>query len=286
VDHYDPAVRTEPSWTTASADGSCIAAYELGGAGETLLVAHATGFCGAMYQQFADELTHRFRVVAFDFRGHGASTATAGIDLGWDRMAEDLIAVANRIGDGPMHGFGHSMGGSTLLLAEAAQPGSFRSLFLYEPIVFPDDLSSQAQNVMSQAARRRRPHFSSRAEALYRFAGRPPFAQMRSGFVTSYIDNGFADDADGDGITLCCLPEHEAQTFEAGRIVSFEQVKGVCTPTVVAIGRDSAGPARLGRALAEGLTAGQLIRYAGLDHLGPFQDPWTIARDFEVHASA
>ena len=40
----------DPSWTVKSNDGSHLAAYELGGTGEVLLIAHATGLCGAMYQ--------------------------------------------------------------------------------------------------------------------------------------------------------------------------------------------------------------------------------------------
>ena len=65
----------KPSWTVASADGCELAGYELGGRGDdVLLIAHATGLCGAMYQLLADELTDTFRVVAFDFRGHGDST--------------------------------------------------------------------------------------------------------------------------------------------------------------------------------------------------------------------
>ena len=47
----------EPSWKVKSSDGSHVAAYELGGSGEVLLIAHATGLCGAMYQLLADQLT-------------------------------------------------------------------------------------------------------------------------------------------------------------------------------------------------------------------------------------
>jgi pimeloyl-ACP methyl ester carboxylesterase len=263
-----------------------VAGYELGGSGDVLLIAHATGLCGAMYQLLADELVDRFRVVALDFRGHGASSASPDIDYRWDRMAEDVAAVARHIGGGPIHGFGHSMGGAALLLAERDNPSTFKSLFLFEPIIFPDELSKQGQNVMGDAARRRRVEFESRAAVLYRYASRPPFNQIHAGFLAAYVDNGFAEQPDGR-VRLRCLPEVEAQTFENGRDVNLGDVQAVATPVAVAVGHDEPGsnPARLGPPLATGLLRGSLIRYDHIGHFGPLQDPWTIARDIATHIS-
>jgi pimeloyl-ACP methyl ester carboxylesterase len=274
----------DPSWTVKSNDGSKLAGYELGGSGDPLLIAHATGLCGAMYQLMADHLTDRFRVVALDFRGHGDSSASPDIDYGWDRMAEDIAAVTEHIGSGPIHGFGHSMGGAALLLAERNAPGTFRSMFLFEPIIFPDDFSKEGQNVMGQAARRRRVEFESRAEVLYRYASRPPFNLVHAGFVAGYVDNGFAEQPDGT-VRLKCLPEVEAQIFENGRQVELSVVQHVATPIAVAVGYDEPGPnpARLGPPLAEALEHGRLIRYDHIGHFGPLQDPWTVARDIALH---
>jgi pimeloyl-ACP methyl ester carboxylesterase len=277
----------EPSWTVKSNDGSHLAAYELGGRGEVLLIAHATGLCGAMYQLLADDLIDDFRVVALDFRGHGDSTGATAIDLRWDRMAEDVVAVTERIGSAPIHGFGHSMGGAALLLAERNVPGLFSSLFLFEPIIFPDDFSTDGQNVMGDAARRRRVEFESRAEVLYRYASRPPFNQVHAGFLAGYVDNGFADQPDGT-VRLKCLPEIEAQVFENGRDVKLSTIEHLTTPVVVAVGHDEPGsnPARMGPPLAEALVEGRLIRYEHIGHFGPLQDPWTVARDIRQHIEA
>jgi pimeloyl-ACP methyl ester carboxylesterase len=277
----------EPSWTVKSNDGSHLAAYELGGTGEVLLIAHATGLCGAMYQLLADDLIDDFRVVALDFRGHGDSTGETALDLRWDRMAEDVVAVTERIGSGPIHGFGHSMGGAALLLAERNVPDLFASLFLFEPIIFPDDFSTEGQNVMGDAARRRRVEFESRAEVLYRYASRPPFNEVRAGFLAGYVDNGFADQPDGR-VRLKCLPEVEAQVFENGRVVKLSTVEHLTTPVVVAVGHDEPGsnPARMGPPLAQALVRGELIRYEHIGHFGPLQDSWTVARDIRRHIKA
>jgi pimeloyl-ACP methyl ester carboxylesterase len=268
-----------------SDDGSRIAAYELGGVGDVLLIAHATGLCGAMYRLLTDNLTDMFRVVAMDFRGHGDSSRAAGLDYGWDRMADDVAAVTDHIGSGPIHAFGHSMGGAALLLAERNRPGTFRSMFLFEPIVFPDDVSKSGQNAMGDAARRRRVEFDSRADVIYRYAGRPPFNQVRAGFLAAYADNGFADQPDGT-VRLKCLPEVEAEIFENGRQIDLSMVQHVTAPVTVAVGHEEPGPnpARLGPPLADALPHGRLITYEHIGHFGPLQDPWTIARDIGANA--
>ena len=87
-------------------------------------------------------------------------------------MADDVLAVVGRL-DPPIAGFGHSMGGAALLLAEDRRPGTFRSLFLFEPIVLPDDFAPIGSNYMAELARGRRSTFPSRDEALARYASRP-----------------------------------------------------------------------------------------------------------------
>ena len=264
-----------------------IAAYELGGSGDVLLIAHATGLCGAMYQPLADELTDRFRVVAFDFRGHGDSSASTDIDYGWDRMGEDVAAVTAHIGAAPIHGFGHSMGGAALLLAERNAPSTLRSMYLFEPIIFSGDFPTGDQNEMAVVARRRRLEFDSRADVLYRYSSRPPFNRVRAGFVVSYVENGFADQPNGR-VRLKCPPEVEAQIFANGGRVELTAVQHVTTPTAVAVGHDEPGsnPSRLGPPLAEALDHGTLIRYDHIGHFGPLQDPWTVAQDVAAHIDA
>lgn len=277
----------EPDWTITSADGNTISAYEFGGSGEPLMLVHATGFCASMYRAFARELTDTFRVVAVDVRGHGNSSAQPDIDLNWDRLADDVIAVASRIGDGPLHAFGHSMGGGVLALAEHLYPGTFRSFFLYEPIAFPSDFPMTGQNLMANAARRRRDTFDSREEVLYRYATRPPLNSIRAEFLVDYIDNGFVDNADGS-VSLKCRPDNEARIFEGARAMRIERVADVVTPTVVAVGQshESLDPALLGPFVATGLANATLLHYDHIGHFGPFEDPFTIAQDIRKHASS
>jgi pimeloyl-ACP methyl ester carboxylesterase len=261
-----------------------IAVYEFGGSGQPLLMAHATGFCASMYRPIGVELVDLFRVVALDFRGHGRSARPGNDDFGWDRMAEDVLAVVGRLGSTPAAGFGHSMGGAALLMAEERRPGIFDSLFLFEPIVFPDDVTPTAPSLMADLARARRWTFPSRDDALARYASRPPLNTMRADVLKAYLDDGFVDLPDGS-VRLACHPEDEARTFESETKVHTANVADVEARVTVSVGHDEEGPnpARLGAGIVAALPHAELITRHELGHLGPFQDPVLVAEDVRAH---
>jgi pimeloyl-ACP methyl ester carboxylesterase len=266
-----------------SADGTGIAVHELGGSGPVLLVAHATGLCGQAYLPFAAELAERHRVVAVDLRGHGDADLPAGDDFAWTGMAEDVLAVVDHLGGGPVAAFGHSMGGAALLLAEKARPGTLARAYLYEPIVWPTGFHHEGGvNPMSAPARKRRASFPSRAEALARYAGRPPLCWLRADALAAYVEHGFADQPDGT-VTLKCTPESEARTFEAEEAVTVDTVAGVAVPTVVAVGGAEGRPPALGPGLVAALADASLVHFDHLGHFGPLQDPVSVARSFVLH---
>src|SRR5882724_9484694 len=113
-----------------------IAVHDLGGEGEPLLMCHATGFCGRMYEPFARTLGAWHHVFALDLRGHGDSPLWPGASLEWWDITADVVDAARGIG-GRIHLFGHSLGGAVALAAAVAEPERFASVFLFEPIVPP-----------------------------------------------------------------------------------------------------------------------------------------------------
>jgi len=261
-----------------SSDGVTLEVHDLGGTGETMLVCHATGFLGMAYEAMAADLRDRFHVYAMDFRGHGDSDAPADGRFDWGAMAEDLLAVASALGDEPLVGFGHSMGGAALMLAELRRPGLLRSAYLFEPIVVPDDAPLAGPEGLAEQAARRRRRFPSRAEALWRYATRPPLDVLQSGVLAAYVEHGFRDTPEGD-VELKCLPEYESGTFDAPGKPTFSMLEKVTTPTVVGIGTTERGwtPAMFGPHVAESLPNGTLERQALMGHFGPLQAPLTVA---------
>lgn len=261
-----------------SSDGVTIEVHDLGGDGEPFLVCHATGFLGMAYRPMAGPLLDRFHVYAMDFRGHGDSAAPESGSFHWTGMVDDLVAVIDELSSEPIATFGHSLGGGMLMLAEQRQPGLLASAYLFEPIVVPDAWPGDGPENLSQSAARRRPRFASRAEAMWRYASRPPLEVLQSGALAAYVEYGFHVLENGE-VELKCLPEYEAATFDAPGKPTFSMVEKVATPTVVAIGTTEKGwtPALLGVQLAEVLPNARLERHPHIGHFGPLEAPLTIA---------
>lgn len=274
-----------PLWVT-SPDGTGVAVHDLGGEGPDVLLAHATGFCAAVWAPLARRL-EGVRVVAVDARGHGRSQVPAG-GMHWDGTAADLLAAVDALGlDHPV-GVGHSMGGASLLLAEQARPGTFAALWCYEPIVFPpllveaaaeaapahDEPADEADpNPLVRGALRRRDTFPSAEDALVNFASKPPLSALHPAALEAYVRHGFEHREDGS-ITLRCRPEVEAATYRMGsRHAAWSHLGEVRCEVVVAAGGDGGPPAQLAPGIAGELPHGRLEVVDGLGHFGPLQDP-------------
>ena len=270
-----------------STDGVAIELHDLGGDGPPVLIGHATGFCAGAYRPLATALAANHHVWALDFRSHGESSPPASGDHTWRGMVDDVLASIEAIGGGPVHALGHSMGGACLLGAEARQPGTLRSAWVFEPIVIPPEWeTTPGENPLATAARRRRATFESKPAALARYASRPPLGLLRADSLAAYVEHGFADQPDGTAL-LRCAPEHEAATFEGTDKPTFAAMAGVGVPVVVAMGtREPFGPQSFAPRVADALPRGHAHRYTHLGHFGPLEDPTTVAADAAAHFAA
>ena len=182
-------------------------------------------------------------------------------DFGWDRMAEDVLAVVERL-DPPIAGFGHSMGGAALLLAEERRPGTFRSLFLFEPIVLPDDFAPVGSNYMAELARGRRSTFPSRDEAFARYASRPPLNTMRADVLQGVRRRRLRRSPRRIG-PPGVSPRRRGQDVRVGdQAARLDVSRTSRSPVTVVVGHDEEGPnpARLGPGLVAALPTAELIR--------------------------
>jgi pimeloyl-ACP methyl ester carboxylesterase len=264
-----------------STDDVTLELHHFGGDGPPVLIVHATGFLAAPYRAMLPHLADRFEVWALDVRGHGDSTVPADGTVSWQGAARDVAAAVAAIDRGPVGGIGHSMGGASLLTAEVHQPGTIAAAYLFEPIVFPRSwLDAPGPNPLAEAARRRRPSFATRSEALHRYAARPPLGWFRADVLASYVDEGFREEADGT-VTLKCAPAVEAATFDAPDKLAIEALGVVQVPVLVARGEldPGPGPAELAGPIAAALPRGELRSHPHLTHFGPLQDPVTVGRE-------
>ncbi|MFQ5558545.1 MAG: alpha/beta fold hydrolase [Acidimicrobiales bacterium] len=264
-----------------SSDGVTIALHPMGGSGPELIICHATGVNGGADTPLARALTDDFRVWAIDFRGHGHSTPPPNDNFAWGGMTDDLLACIDTLGTAPVRAFGHSLGGAVTLLAEAARPGSIAAAYLYEPIVLPAELVlTTRDNPMIEPALRRREVFASKAEALERYASRPPLSVLRADSLAAYVDAGFEELPDGT-VRLRCRPENEARTFACEQKMTLDRIDDLSIPVTVGAGKvaSSPNPADFAPPMVERLRSGRLLWYEHLGHFGPLQTPEAIAHD-------
>ena len=262
-----------------TSDAVAVAVHDLGGTGPSLVLAHATGFHGLVWRPVAWGLAPRFHCVAFDHRGHGGSGLPPGLDFDWRGLGLDVLAVVDGLSlDAPL-GAGHSAGATALLLAEQARPGTFRALYCYEPVVVPADppLGPDPDSWLAAAARRRRETFASRHEAYRNYASKPPLADLDEAALRAYVDHGFEDREDGT-VALKCRPEHEALIAEMATAHDcFSRLGMVACPVMLAVGGATEGIGRTTAAVAGRLPRAETEVLSGLGHLGPLQDPRSVA---------
>jgi pimeloyl-ACP methyl ester carboxylesterase len=114
---------------------------EWGAAGAPgLLVLHALSGQSWEWDPLAAALADRFRVIALDQRGHGASDWAADRDYAPERMAEDLAALVAALGLERVSIVGHSMGAINAYLLAGRRPALVERLVILD--VGPDSLSS------------------------------------------------------------------------------------------------------------------------------------------------
>ena len=265
-----------------STDGVELAVYDYGGDGPTLLVGHATGFHGRVYDPMLDHLDG-CRRISVDLRGHGDAAAPGGLDYRWESCADDLLAVVDTLdltSRGPLFGFGHSMGAAALLMAEPRRPGLFAGLVCYEPVIYPPGVTDDDArlDVWVKRTRNRRGRFDSFETAIANYASKMPYSLLDPAALEAYVRHGFAARPDG-AVEIKCQPAVEAQLYLMGpHHRAWDTLAEVRCP--VALMRGAVlipGPAYWAEAIVGELPNVDFLEVEGLGHLGPMEDPARVA---------
>jgi len=269
----------------ASSNGVQVVVYDeppTQGDGAPILFSHATGFHGRVFAPMAAYLAEYSRTT-FDYRGYGDTLAPANWPLSWDGFGDDALAVAHDVvarNDGqPLIGVGHSMGGAGLVMAALRKPQLFAGLVIFEPIIFPPEVRTQASgsSPLAAATRRRRRTFASHDDAVTNFAAKPPLSSLHPDALAAYVRHGFTQQ--DDGVHIKCEPEFEAQTYEMGaRHDTWLQLGELHTPTWVMAGAHAEfSPAAIAPQIAARIPGCTFVRWADQGHFGPLDDPARFA---------
>jgi len=193
-----------------------------------LIFVHANGFNAATYRSLLEPLAGSLRIWAPDLRGHGRTrlpTHTAG-RWTWHDHRDDLVALLDAVKGPPVVLSGHSIGGTSGLLAAAERPQTVSKLMLFDPVIWRPAMvagfslfrTAASRSPVVAGALKRRRNFDSREQALAAYVGRGAFKGWPEIAVADYLSDGLVETGgnDGDGgLTLACTPEWEASNYAA-----------------------------------------------------------------------
>jgi 3-oxoadipate enol-lactonase len=111
-------------------------AYTEVGTGEALVLIHGLGGNAWSWHRQLEALSHHYRVIALDLRGHGQSGYRAEEALTIRTLAADVIALVQALGLEQAHFCGHSLGGVLTLEIWVRAPSLMKSLVLADTTAF------------------------------------------------------------------------------------------------------------------------------------------------------
>jgi len=112
--------------------------YSVDGEGPVLILLHAVGAEGSLWADAIRPLKGKFKVYAFDLRGHGESSLNGSLTT--DHMARDLEFALEALGLRSYHLVGSSLGASVAVKLSAAGGERVQSLVISGVGLTPDSL--------------------------------------------------------------------------------------------------------------------------------------------------
>ena len=117
---------------------------EEAGSGEVLFLLHGNGESSQYFQPLVPQLAEKYRVIAIDTRGHGA-TPRGAADFSLKQFAEDLHDFCKLRQISSAHILGFSDGGNIALLFALRYPDMVKSLILNGANIHPCGVKLQVQ---------------------------------------------------------------------------------------------------------------------------------------------
>lgn len=192
--------------------------YEWGNkTGPVILLVHATGMHGRIWDQTIEHLDHNCRIIALESSGHGRSTFNGHI-LDWGTLGHDLKLFIEGLKINNIIGVGHSLGGHMLTQAAIAMPKTFKKIVLIDPVIFePSRYSTKtafedgnpADNPMSK----RRRLFDSWEDMYERYKERSPYSLWTPAVMRDYCRFAVQATETSTQMELCCNPETETSIY-------------------------------------------------------------------------
>ena len=225
-----------------------------------LLLLHALGATGAVWEEVAARLSRQFRIIRPDLRGHGLSGVTPG-PYEIAGLALDMLGVLDALGIRRTHVAGLSLGGMVAQAMAAEAPARVLSLVLCgTALALPPPETWRERAV------------------LVRQQGTAPLVEAT---LARWVTPDFRASPVAEGLRAMLLrspPEGYAAAAEAvGAADLTESTRALRLPALVLVGEHDPAPLAAAEALAAAIPGAQLEILAGAAHVTPAQVPGMVA---------
>jgi len=233
-----------------------------GAAGPRLLLIHPIGLDADFWAAVADRLANRYRLLAYDLPGHGASDPLPG-PYTMEDLADQAAALLSATEFAPAAIAGLSIGGMVAMHMALRHPELVTALILADTL-------ARGSPIMHERARLARGQGMEAlvAPTLERWYP-PTFLSAHPEAADAVARRLRADD-----------PEQHARAWEA--IAGHDATAGLgslTVPTLVVVGRlDVSTPPAVAEGIAAAIPGARLEVVEGAGHLAPFQDPDAFCR--------
>lgn len=236
-----------------------------------IIMLHGFGVSGHMFDEFADRMQDRYRLLALDQRGHGDSDWSEEGDYSRAAFVEDLEGFRTALGIETFILIGHSMGGLNSVAYTNKYPQHVRALVLVD--VGPESAREGVDNIMRFTRGPDELEFEEFVEIAHRFNQRRTLENIRermrhrlkptdTGKWTWKFDRRFRQ------------PDSGLRIGNDGNSDSWALFRGVRVPTLLIRGAESdVLPQGVAERAATEMPKARLVVVPGAGHSVPGDNP-------------
>jgi pimeloyl-ACP methyl ester carboxylesterase len=245
--------------------------YEETGSGpETIVFSHGLLMDHTMFGAQQAAFASRFRVIAYDHRGQGASSDPgSGYDM--DTIAEDAATLIQALHAAPCHFAGLSMGGFAGMRLAARRPELVRTLTLMNTGAAPEPMSGRVRyNFLAQLVKivGTRPFTSIAVKELFGKSTRASNDPAKQAMLKEWTEK------------LASRPKHIARALLGVMnrpAFSEKALAAIQCPTLIIAGDDdTAQPPFRSEHMARAIPNARLIRSPACGHSSSLEQPEAV----------
>jgi pimeloyl-ACP methyl ester carboxylesterase len=270
----------EPKSSFLEVKGIRMHTLDWGGAGDPIVMLHATGFLGRIYRPIAERLSSIGHVYSFDQRGHGDSSEAPDGEYNWFLTMRDLEGFIVKMGFAGVLAFGHSAGATAIGSLASERPDLISRAVLVEPVLFetPDSPELEWRNPFFERTLKRKRVFDSVDAMFANFDKKPPYDTWRKDMLRDYCEFGTRVNADGKR-ELKCTPENEAKLYATSQeFDGLQRILQCEVPLLMMFGTKSDSlAASLSGKIAKELKRGRVMNVPDTGHFMPMEVPDYVA---------